>query len=71
MKRWVLADFDGIEMPNGEVMKTVAEEGYRYLGSLDLNDIMHHEMKDKFRSILGELENFYNLDSMEAILYKP
>ena len=49
MKRVFLVDFDGIEMSSGEVMKTVEEEWYKYHGVFELDNIMHQEMKDRFK----------------------
>ena len=39
---------DGIILPTGEVMKTIDDEGYKYLGILELDEIMEERMKDKF-----------------------
>ena len=49
MKRGKLVEFDGIVLPNDTIMKTVDEDGYKYLGILELDDIMHQEMKGKFK----------------------
>ena len=38
---------DGIELPNGEVMKEVERDGYIYLGIVDLDKIKESEMKEK------------------------
>ena len=35
-------------LPTGEVMKTIDDEGYKYLGILELDEIMEERMKDKF-----------------------
>ena len=42
-------DWDGIVLPNGEVMKEVGLNGYRYLGVLEGAGIMQKEMKVKVR----------------------
>ena len=34
-------------LPTGEVMKTIDDEGYKYLGILELDEIMEERMKDK------------------------
>ena len=39
--------FDGIHLPNQEIMKKVNENGYTYLGILELHEIKEHEMKIK------------------------
>jgi hypothetical protein len=38
---------DGLELPSGEVMADVEEEGYKYLGVLQTNTFMSAEMKKK------------------------
>ena len=38
----------GIALPAGEVMKTIYDEGYKYLGILELDEIMEERMRDKF-----------------------
>ena len=40
---------EGIRLPNGEEMKEVDENGYKYLGVLEGTDIMHKEMKKKVK----------------------
>ena len=42
-----LVKFDGIHLPNQEIMKEVDENGYTYLGILELDEIKEHEMKIK------------------------
>ena len=34
-------------LPTGEVMKTIDDEGYKYLGILELDEIMEERIKDK------------------------
>ena len=36
-----------IELPNGETMKEVEQEGYTYLGIVELDKIKESEMKEK------------------------
>ena len=50
MKRGNLYSTDGIVLPNGETIKDVEKEGYRYLGILDLDKLKEKEMKDKLKS---------------------
>ena len=47
MKRGILGRFYGTHMPNGDVMKQVDENGYMYLGVLELDEIKENEMKEK------------------------
>ena len=47
MKRGKLVRFDGIHLPNGDVIKQVDENGYTYLGILELNEIRENKMKEK------------------------
>ena len=37
-----------LHLPTGEVMKIIDDEGYKYLGILELDEIMEERMKDKF-----------------------
>ncbi|XP_014781114.1 uncharacterized protein LOC106876884 [Octopus bimaculoides] len=36
------------ELPNGEIMEDQDDDGYQHLGILELGNILHKEMKDKF-----------------------
>ena len=47
LKEGKLVKFDGIHLPNQEIMKEVDENGYTYLGILELDEIKEHEMKNK------------------------
>ena len=47
MKRGILGRFYGTHMPNGDVMKQVDENGYMYLGALELDEIKENELKEK------------------------
>ena len=47
LKKGKLVTFDVIHLPNQEIMKQVDENGYTYLGILDLDGIKEHEMKIK------------------------
>ena len=49
MERGMKVRREGIMLPNGELMKEIDSEGYRYLGVLEGADIMNREMKDKVR----------------------
>ena len=47
LKKEKLVKFEGIHLPNQEVMKHIDENGYTYLGILELGRIKEHEMKIK------------------------
>ena len=47
MKRDKIAKSEGIKLPDREVMKQVGQEGYRYLGIIELDKIKETEMKEK------------------------
>ena len=47
MKRGKIVKSDGIKLPDGEVMKQVGQEGYTYLGIIELDKIKETEMKEK------------------------
>ena len=47
LKKGKLVKFDGIHLPNQEIMKEVDENGYTYLGILGFDEIKEHEMKNK------------------------
>ena len=47
LKKRKLVKFDGIHLPNQEIMKEVDENGYTYLSILELDEIKEHEMKIK------------------------
>ena len=47
LKKGKLVKFDGIHLSNQEIRKKVDENGYTYLGILELDDIKDHEKKNK------------------------
>ena len=47
LKKGKLVKFGGIHLPNQDIMKEVDENGYTYLGILELDEIQEHEMKNK------------------------
>ena len=51
MKRGKVIECEGIMLPGGEVVKVIEDEGYRYLGVLEKDDIMVMRMKEK---VMGE-----------------
>ena len=46
LKKGKLVKFDQIHLPNQEIMKEVDENGYTYLGILELGEIKEHKMKN-------------------------
>ena len=50
---------DGLELPSGEVMKDVDQEGYKYLGILQTDVMMTKEMKKKVRQEEVQVEMKY------------
>ena len=47
MKRGKIIKSEGIKLPDGEVMKQVGQEGYTYLGIIELDKIKETEMIEK------------------------
>ena len=48
MKRGKIVTREGIDMPNGKMMKCIGEgSGYKYLGILEADGIKHEKMKDQ------------------------
>ena len=47
MKREKVVKSEGISMPDGKMMKNIEEGGYKYLGILEADGVMHKEMKDQ------------------------
>ena len=47
MKRGKIVKPEGIKLPDGEEMKQVGQEGYKYLGIIELDKIKETEMKEK------------------------
>ena len=45
MKKGKMVRFDGIQLPNEEVMKSIDEKGYTYLGVIEMDEIKEQEMK--------------------------
>ena len=49
LKRGTVVSSEGVEMPDGERIKEVEKNGYRYLRILDYNKIKESKMKENFR----------------------
>ena len=47
MKRGKIVKSEGIKLPDGELMKQIGQEGYTYLGIIELHKIKETEMKEK------------------------
>ena len=48
LKRGRLAQSEGITLPGENTIKAMGEnEGYKYLGVLEADGMLHHQMKDK------------------------
>ena len=50
MNRGKVKSTDGIELPSGEKIREIEEDGYKYLGILEYDKVKEQEMKDKFRN---------------------
>ena len=49
MKQGKVVKFVEIDIPDGERMKTVAEDGYKYLGVHKLDGVLNDEVKVKLK----------------------
>ena len=49
VRRGKISKHEGIILPNGEVMKQIEQDGYKYLGILEMEKIMEEEMKMKVK----------------------
>ena len=47
MKSGKIVRYQGIDLPNGETMKEVEQEGYKYLVIVELDKMKEKEMKEK------------------------
>lgn len=50
IKRGQVTSSEGIEMPDGGLIAEIEETGYKYLGVLEHDTILHTQMKDKVKS---------------------
>ena len=48
LKRGKVESSGGVEMPDGERIKEVKKNGYKYLGILEYNKIKESKMKENF-----------------------
>ena len=49
MKRGNVVEFVGKDLSDGERLKTVSEDGYKYLEVLDLDGVFNDEIKVKLK----------------------
>ena len=49
LKRGKVVEWDGIIFPDGQEMKQMDEDGYKYFGIPECNQVMENEMKTIFR----------------------
>ena len=50
LKRGKLVTCDGIELQSGDKIECVDEGGYKYLGVLEIDQVLHGEMKERIRT---------------------
>ena len=50
MNRGKVKSTDGIELPRGEKIRKIEEDGYKYLEILEYDSVKEQEMKDKLRN---------------------
>ena len=50
MKRSKVIKYDGVDLPDGHRMKSVEEDGYKYLGILEYNEVLYAEMKIRLQN---------------------
>ena len=48
LKKGKVVDSDGVQLPKGERMQSVEEEGHKCLGILEVDDLQHTVMKERF-----------------------
>ena len=49
LRRGKIEQIEGIPLPNADVMKQIDKEGYKYLGILEIDDMMEESMKTSFK----------------------
>ena len=50
MKRSKVVKYEGVDLPDGRRMKSGEEDGYKYLGILEYNEVLHAEMKIRLQN---------------------
>ena len=61
LKRGTVVSSEGVEMPDGERIKEVEKNGYRYLGILEYNKIKESKMKENFQKEYLRITNDENV----------
>ena len=41
---------DGVDLPDGSRMKSIDEDGYKYLGILEYDEVLHAEIKIRLQN---------------------
>ena len=49
LRRGKVVRTDGVELPNGETIRSIEADGYKYLGILEADTILEKEMKEMFQ----------------------
>ena len=49
MKRGKIVKSDGISLPDNEIMRSLEEEGCKYLRIIEMDDVKHGEIKKKLK----------------------
>ena len=49
LRRGKVVRSDGVELPNGETIRSIEADGYKYLGILEADTILEKEMKEMFQ----------------------
>ena len=50
MKRSKVVKYENVDLPDGRRMKSAEEDGYKYLGILQYNEVLHAEMKIRLQN---------------------
>ena len=50
MQRGKVVKYDEVDLPDGRRMKSVEEDGYKYLGILEYSEVLHVEMKTRLQN---------------------
>ena len=67
MKRGKIVKSEGMKLPDGEKMKQVRQEGYKYLGIIKLDKIKEIEMKEKITKEYNMCDNLIEARRPELI----
>ena len=67
MKRGKIVKSEGMKLPDGEKMKHVGQEGYKYLGIIKSDKIKETEMKEKITKEYNMCDNLIQARQPELI----